>query len=217
MNKEQKHMKDYWSDTTDTLEKAMYMVNSSKHDWKLDEFLENGKSVWEEIYKVKNQLPDSESVLEIGCGLGRLLNHTTEEFKRSYGCDIDYNMIKFAREIDEKNIINYEVVDGTGELSMFFNNSFSFIYSFICFQHIPYLDVQQTYIKEIERILKPNGIASLLIQNRNWGSADNDISLGSGMSIEELKEVTTLNVVSKDENFLSKDGRNYLVILKKGK
>jgi SAM-dependent methyltransferase len=214
MDKQREYMEKYWNENTGTLEKAMYIVNSSKHDWEWEKFLETGKPVWYAIYEsVEKYLPDCISVLDIGCGLGRVLIHTKEQFLQSFGVDINEYMIEKCI-INHKNL-SLETVDGTGNLSCFYDGTMSFIYSFICFQHIPYLDVQQNYIKEIERVLKPNGIAGLLIQNLNWGSADNDISLGRGMSLEELQEVTSLKVISKDDNFLSKDGRNYWVILKK--
>ena len=214
MNKEQEHMKEYWNNNTKTLERAMYIVNSSKKDWVLNDFLESGKKVWTAIYdSVKDHLPDKFNVLDVGCGLGRVLYHAKKEFEQSYGVDIDEGMIKHAKGIQKD--LNLEVVDGTGDMSMIFDDSISFVFSFICFQHIPYLDVQQKYIKEIERVLKPGGIAGLLVQNIEWCKDGKDISLGRGLSLEELKEVTSLKVVSKDDKFLSHDNRNYWIILKK--
>lgn len=218
MNKEQEHMKDYWKKTSDTLDRAMYFVNSSKNNWKLDGFMLNGKEVWDKIFTIKDELPDFHSVLEIGCGLGRVLSHTTNDFETSHGVDIDKGMIKYAEEIDIEQYLNLDIVDGTGDLSIFFSNSFSFIYSVICFQHIPYVSIQQNYIKEIERILKPNGIARLMIQNPDWGSADNDISLGCGMHKDKIGDVIDkCEIVRVEDDFIGNDGRNYWVVLKKGK
>jgi ubiquinone/menaquinone biosynthesis C-methylase UbiE len=214
MDKQKEHMKKYWDDNTTTLEKAMYIVNSSKHDWKWEEFLETGKPVWEAIYNsVKEHLSDKASVLDIGCGLGRVLTHTKEQFGSSYGVDINEYMVGQCEK--KHKDINFDVVNGTGSLSCFFSDAFSFVYSFICFQHIPYLNVQQNYIREIERVLQTSGIAGLLIQNPSWGNTNNEINLGRGMTLEELQEVTNLKVICKDDNFLSSDGRNYWVILKK--
>ena len=218
MDKEQKHMKEYWEKTSNTLDRAMYFVNSSKNNWKLDEFIINGKEVWDKIFTIKDELVDKDSILEIGCGLGRVLIHSVNEFNRVYGCDIDQGMIEHAGEIDKNKRLNLEVVEGTGKLDMFFNNYFSFIYSVICFQHIPYVSVQQDYIKEIERILKPGGIARLMIQNPDWGSADNNISLGCGMHKDKISEVIDkCEIVRIEDNFMGSDGRNYWVVLKKVK
>ncbi|GAF67603.1 unnamed protein product [marine sediment metagenome] len=221
MDKQQEYMKDYWKHMTMTLTKAMYIVDTSNRDWNLDEFLIKGKNTWDMIYNnIKNDIVDYDNILEIGCGLGRILLSTVDKFKESYGVDIDEGMINFAKKIrDDKNLGMpiYDVVDGTGSLSLYKDNFFSNIFSFICFQHIPYLDVQQKYIMEIERILKPGGIATLLIQNLNWRGSNNDINFGRGMSIAELENVTgKLKVIRRDDGpAFSPDDRNYWVILKK--
>lgn len=214
MDKQKEHMTKYWDEQTTTLERAMYIVNSSKHNWKWEEFLETGKPVWDAIYNsVKEHLPNKIAVLDVGCGLGRVLAHTKEQFLQAFGVDINSYMIEQC--LERHKDMDFEIVAGNGSLSCFVSNAFSFVYSFICFQHIPYLDVQQNYIREIERVLQSGGIAGLLIQNPEWGNSNNEINLGRGMTLEELQKVTSLKVVSKDDNFLSTDGRNYWIILRK--
>ncbi len=222
MNKKQKYMKNYWQKNTKTLKRAMWMVDSSRSDsdWELDEFLVGGRNTWDMIFSdIKSDIVDYDNILEIGCGLGRILLHTVNRFKKSYGVDIDEGMINYAKEIrDGKGFDTpiYDVVDGTGSLSLYEDNLFSNIFSYICFQHIPYLDVQQNYIREIERVLKPGGIAALLIQNPNWCMTNNKIDLGRGMDIIELEDVIDkLEVVRKDDNTISTDSRNYWILLKK--
>ncbi len=213
MNEQMEFMKKYWDENTVTHQKAMYIVNSSKADWEEDKFIESGKPVWDDIYaSVKEHLPDHETVIDLGCGLSRVLLHTRGIFGRSFGVDINANMIEYG--LKNYKGMTLSTLPGTGEMQCFASGKFSFVYSWIMFQHIPFLDVQQQYIREIERVLKPNGIAGLLVQNPCWGSSNNEINLGRGMTLEELKEVTSLEVVSKNDNFRSTDGRNYWVVLR---
>jgi SAM-dependent methyltransferase len=119
------------------------------------------------------------------------------------------------RSADYSNV-HLSVVDGTGSIPHQ-DNFFSFIFSVICFQHIPYKEPQLKYIEEVERILKPGGVALLMIQTITYNKRPNpDIGFGRGLSREELKSVIkNLTVTDLPPVIPANDGRNYWVTLKK--
>ncbi len=103
-------------------------------------------------------LPTRESVLEIGCGIGRVLEPLATEFRHVYGVDVSGEMVRQGR----KRLIHlpqahFVEVDGTGCLP-FAGATFDCCFSLITFHHIPYKSVVGRYIGEAHRILKIGGV-----------------------------------------------------------
>ena len=85
-------------------------------------------------------------VLEIGCGVGRLM-------KRGYhGIDISENMIDIARERKSECIFQVN----NGQDIPYPDDYFNSVYSVLVFQHIPIANVYY-YISEASRVLKDKG------------------------------------------------------------
>lgn len=87
------------------------------------------------------------NVLEIGCGVGRLMKAGW------YGIDISQGMIDIARS--RKKNCHFEVSDG--RTIPFEDNFFDHVYSVLVFQHIPF-DAVLGYIKEAHRVLRKYGL-----------------------------------------------------------
>lgn len=101
-----------------------------------------------------NQIPKQMKVLEIGCGIGRILIPMSEVFGEAIGIDIAPEMVRIGKEKTAK-IPNCKILECTGiDLSLFSDNYFDFCYSFIVFQHIPEKKIVEKYIQEVSRILK---------------------------------------------------------------
>jgi SAM-dependent methyltransferase len=93
------------------------------------------------------------TVLEIGCGIGRLLKPLSEQYS-CFGIDASTNMIKYSEQYTPKSFTI--LCDGTGIIP-FHSDMFDFIFSVIVFQHIPDINVVKKFIAEAYRVLKPNG------------------------------------------------------------
>ena len=113
-----------------------------------------GSSRFEKIVYQKD--PKKMRVLEIGCGIGRLLIPTSRIFGQAIGVDVSSEMIHKGTKYVE-NLQNCQIFENNGiDLSEFSDNYFDFCFSFIVFQHIPEKKIVEKYISEVSRVLKPH-------------------------------------------------------------
>lgn len=100
-----------------------------------------------------------QSVLEIGCGTGRLLEPLARHFQQVFGVDVSGEMVRRGRErLAHLPQVQLVEIDGLGKLP-FRDESFDFCFSYITFHHIPIKSVVRCYINETHRVLKPAGVA----------------------------------------------------------
>jgi ubiquinone/menaquinone biosynthesis C-methylase UbiE len=110
---------------------------------------------------VLSALPGRGRVLEIGCGVGRLLAPMAKQgFYEAIGIDISPSMVKFS-ETYLKGVENARVFLCDGQTIEFEDKHFDFVYSMIAFQHIPYRAAIQNYLRETYRVLKPGGVVRI--------------------------------------------------------
>lgn len=161
-------MKDHWQRQVkhawDTLarENAPYYIftapeflDPSKFD--VTEFFESGcRDVDSILAALHVRSNPTWSVLDIGCGLGRLTRRLRELFGKTIGIDVSAEMITRARQLNCE--IEFHETSGT-DLKKFSNESFELVVSFIVCQHIPRGKLLFDYLTEIARILKPGGLA----------------------------------------------------------
>jgi len=102
-------------------------------------------------------VPSGAGVLEIGCGLGRILKYLTAD--KSIACvagvDISSNMLVNAKKYLGQESVRLEL--SIDEVLPFDNDSYDFVYSFLVFQHIPTRERVNRYLAEVYRVLKPGG------------------------------------------------------------
>jgi len=110
------------------------------------------------LERIDSLLPSHERVLEIGCGIGRLLAHMTPQFRELFGVDISGEMVRQGRErLGHLPKVTLVEIDGNGNLP-FEEGMFDFCYSFITFHHIPEKRIVVRYIDEAKRVLRSGGI-----------------------------------------------------------
>ncbi|QNH57127.1 glycosyltransferase [Limnospira indica] len=117
-------------------------------------------------------------VLEIGCGVGRLVKPLRERFNRVDGVDISANMIEFAKQYLADGQSNGELYVNSGsDLQDLPGEFYDLVYSTIVFQHIRSLSVVKSYFREIFRVLKPGGYFRIQVHDRsaeNLGDFDEE-------------------------------------------
>ncbi len=110
--------------------------------------------------------------LEIGCGIGRITEFLSKDFRSVSAIDISEEMIEQARQ-RLSTLANVTFEATTGISFPFRDSSFDFIFSFIVFQHMPDKDTVKKNLAEIARTLRPRGIAKIQLRGlptskRRW-------------------------------------------------
>ncbi len=105
-------------------------------------------------------------VLEIGCGIGRLLKPLSGRVALAVGVDLSEEMIRRGREYcaDRPNV---ELHRTDGSLQFLPEAAFDFVYSHIVFQHVPRKLYVERYFREAARVSKPGGLFRVQVDGRS--------------------------------------------------
>jgi len=173
-------------------ENARFYVATGKEEWTDDEFFESGRrAVSEQILNdleniCQGKSPGDMSVLEIGCGAGRITRALSEFFGQVHAVDVSGEMIARAKKAlaDRPNAHLYQ--NNGKDLSVVPEGVYDFAFSMIVFQHIPSREVIYSYVREVHRLLRPGGLFKFQVQ----GSSE----------IEATPDDTWLGVPFSDED-----------------
>jgi len=177
-------------------ENARFYVNTERQDWTDAEFFESGeRTVSEEILTdminiCQGEDPRHMTVLEIGCGAGRVTRALAHLFGQVYAVDISGEMVRQARAaladlpnvyIFQNNGKDLEVLDGT---------RFDFAFSSIVFQHIPSRDVIESYVRAVRKRLRRGRLFKFQVQGAQaLDIPPDDTWLGVTFSEQEASEM----------------------------
>ena len=108
--------------------------------------------------------PADPVVLEIGCGIGRVLQHLAGACREVHGVDISREMVdQGARRLS--HLPNVRFHHGNGyDLGMFEDATFDLCFSAFVFQHMP-KTIAFNYMTEAARVLKPGAVFRLQVPN----------------------------------------------------
>lgn len=116
--------------------------------------------------KLMNIPQNINSILEVGCGIGRLLKELNKTIPICVGFDASKDMIREGQEYCANTNIQLLKCDGNGLLPL--NDlQFDYAFSIITFQHIPNVDTIKKYISEMHRLLKSSGKIKFQILKNN--------------------------------------------------
>jgi SAM-dependent methyltransferase len=120
------------------------------------------------LYQIQDRLRHDMRMLEIGCGIGRMLPYFACLFAEVHGIDVAPTMIAQARE-RLAAFRNVHLHLGSGRsLEGIADGSLDLVVSFQVFQHIPDRDVIADYVHESFRVLRPGGIMKILVKTKRW-------------------------------------------------
>lgn len=208
-------MKRDWDKRAET--DAKYYIRTTDRQTE-EEFWDSGKPIrdnlilglgtprYDLIFKNKN--PKEMKVLEIGCGIGRILNFMADIFGQAYGVDVSGKMIKSAKKKVKKT--NCKFFENNGiDLSIFSNDYFDFCFSLSVFQHIPEKEVILNYFNEVSRVLKTGCLFRFQIHgDTKWNPDEFNPWYGVHFTSKEILDTAKKNnfkILEED----STDGQYY--------
>ncbi|MEM1149442.1 MAG: class I SAM-dependent methyltransferase [Pseudomonadota bacterium] len=128
--------------------------------WERDEFFATGEK---EITGLMNRLDslgisvERQTVLDFGCGVGRLARALASRFNEVLAVDISAAMLEEARKANSDKP-NIRFIHNTlSSLEDIEDDHVDLVYSSIVLQHIPTV-LQQRYLDEFVRVTKPGGM-----------------------------------------------------------
>lgn len=129
--------------------------------WDINDFFLTGEreiTTMMETVKRLHLHVNPDSVLDFGCGVGRLTRAFAGRFQTCYGVDISERMIENAQRLNHEFPNCHFCLNTVDNLRIFPNDSFDMIYTNLVLQHIPHREIIKSYIKDFVRTLKPDGL-----------------------------------------------------------
>jgi SAM-dependent methyltransferase len=141
---------------------ALYYVATWRKDWTVDTFLQSGEEEYLRLVQpVLDELhfvPETRSMLEVGCGAGRMTASFARRFGSVFALDIAEEMQNLAKQhLAGFQNIRWVLGDGTS-LSDIPSESVDFAFSYLVLQHLPAEVFATAYVREMLRVLKQGGL-----------------------------------------------------------
>ena len=156
----------FWDERAD--EDAFYFVDSRLEYGRpdIERFWRSGEVDLERFMDtLMEQIDQSDDVVEIGCGVGRLTRVLSRDAATVRALDISERMLERARH-HNAGLANVEWIHGDGAtLTGIADESADIVVSHVVFQHIADPAVTLGYVREIGRVLRPGGWAGFQISN----------------------------------------------------
>lgn len=150
-----------------------YYVESSFWDGNIDNFFALGEERAKLIIDthIAKLIPNTlnASALEIGCGVGRFSRALAKRFGSVIAVDVSEEMVRKARELNtaqEYPNLEFKATDGKS-MSFLSTKSIDFAFSYEVFQHMPSYEIILNNLQDIQKILKPTGIAFIHLRTES--------------------------------------------------
>ena len=140
---------------------AYHYIASWRREWDRESFLHSGEEDFQRLVAPalsRCGLPtEGRTMLELGCGAGRMTHTFARRFERVYAFDPSPEMLRRAREMhhNRSNIL-WLLSNGT-DLSCVASESLELVFSYLVLQHLPEESLAFRYIQEMLRVLRPGG------------------------------------------------------------
>ncbi len=171
---------------------ARHFVNTGRPEWNDEEFFRSGeRTVAEEILTDMINIcqakdPRDMTVLEIGCGAGRVTRALSLLFGQVYAVDISGEMVcqAAAALADRPNVHLFQ--NNGRDLGVLGDLAIDFAFSSIVFQHIPSRDIIESYVRDVHRLLRPGCLFKFQVQgDATLETSPDDTWLGVPFSDED--------------------------------
>jgi ubiquinone/menaquinone biosynthesis C-methylase UbiE len=140
---------------------AFHYIASWREDWDEQSFFQSGEEDYQglvaPVLDRRAWELQGKTMLELGCGAGRMTRSFAQRFSRVYAFDISPEMLRHARALFP-NASNVDWTLGNGsDLSGVGTESVDFVFSYIVLQHMPAPEFALLYVREMLRVVKVGG------------------------------------------------------------
>lgn len=134
------------------------------------------KYLWPELVRLAEVVKDGQTVLDVGCGNGRLRQVFKNKNIKYIGVDNSQGLIKLAEDNQESRIENQELLFGNIlELDKLEKNNFDYIFCIAVLNHLPGKDLQIKALEQMKNKLAPGG--KIIMSNWNLWSKQKFVKL----------------------------------------
>jgi SAM-dependent methyltransferase len=184
-------------------ENARHYVATGQQSWSDEEFFSTGEQelkdhVFNDLGNIcQGRDPKTMAVLEIGCGAGRVTRALARFFGEVYAVDISRHMVRQARQAVAEFPTARIFRNNGRDLSVIRRRwwhrfgigvkiQLDFAFSCLVFQHIPSRAVIESYLHEVNRLLRPGALFKFQVQGYTESDPDLDDSwIGETFSEEQ--------------------------------
>lgn len=166
----ERSIKTFWEQAA-TTNPHWYISSYGDYDAARDQeqFWASGRSIWADIKKATNYAPKAtDTVVEIGCGIGRLTRAIAPEVGHVIALDISDKMLEMARSGKLPNA-EFRAAQGFA-LPGIPDNSVDLCLAYCVFQHLPSLEALHSYLAEMFRVAKPGSLIAFTLSPRDWSA-----------------------------------------------
>jgi len=109
------------------------------------------------VFEAASTVPRDIRALDVGCGIGRLMEPLVSEGIRVDGVDSSARMLHFARQNPALSPCQFFLGDGH-DLGAAPDGAYDLVYSQLCFRYIYSRQVRKDLLRAIARALRPGGV-----------------------------------------------------------
>lgn len=138
-------------------------------------------------YMSAQELVSGKVVLDVASGSGYGTKMLAEKAAKVYGVDINEDAVEYSKQ--NYGGANIEYLVGDGELIPLEDNSVDVVTTFETIEHVPNYE---KFVKEIKRVLKPDGLALVSTPN------DLEFAEGNHFHLHEFEYSELVSLLKKD-------------------
>lgn len=141
---------------------AYFYIASWRKDWDEASFFQSGEEDYQRfvtpVLERCQFVTEGKTMLELGCGAGRMTRSFARNFAHVLGFDVSAEMLDRARHLNP-SVENIAWVQGNGsDLGNTAPGSVQFVFSYLVLQHLPAEHLVHSYVREILRLLSDGGV-----------------------------------------------------------
>ena len=126
------------------------------------------KLIWDILNELDVEISPNTTLLDFGCGEGKMVYHFRKENIKAFGVDIECRYTTIQRQCQEEGIIKmdediFRTIDADNYKIPFDDDTFDIVISFYVLEHV---QNWSQALAEIKRILKPGGASLHIFPSR---------------------------------------------------